>query len=179
MAIFGFLHVVRGHQNGDAVAGEAMDQIPEPPPRSRLDAGGRFIQKQDGRPVQYGAAQRQALQPSSRKRSDHRLLAAGKAGHVDGEAHAFLKLGARHAVNAAEELQVFLHREITVEREFLRHVSDVLADALGIARDVDPGDDGAAAARSKQAAQGADDRRFPRAVGAEKAHDLAARRSGS
>ena len=84
-------------------------------------------------------------------------------------------LRARHAVNAAEEAQILLHREIAVERKFLRHVADALAHGFRIARDVDPGDDGAAAARAQQAAKDADDGRFAGAVRAEEAHDFAAR----
>ena len=53
---------------------------------------------------------------------------------------------ARHPIDAAEEAQVLLDREIAVERKFLRHVADMLPHAFGIARHVEAGHHGAAAA---------------------------------
>ncbi len=50
------------------------------------------------------------------------------------------KLIARHAIDAAEEFQIFLDAEIAIKREFLRHIADALAHPLGIARHVDAGD---------------------------------------
>ena len=77
------------------------------------------------------------------------------------------------AIDAAEEAQVLDHREVVVERELLRHVADVLAHPLGLARDVEARDGRSSAARPQEAAQHADGRRFARAVGAEEADDLA------
>ena len=82
VAVLGFVHVMGRDQDRHAVAGEAVDEVPEAPPRRRLDARGRLVQEQDGRPVQHGAAKRQALLPAARKRSDQRLLAAVKPRHA-------------------------------------------------------------------------------------------------
>jgi hypothetical protein len=68
VAIFGLIHVMRRHQDGDTVGGEVMNQIPEAAAGDRIDAGGRLIQKQDRRVVENGAAQRQALLPAARQR---------------------------------------------------------------------------------------------------------------
>ncbi len=123
--------------------------------------------------MKHGAAERQALLPAARKRRHQRILAAGETRHVDGKAHPLGKLFPGHAIDAAEELEILLDREIAIERELLRHVADVLAHAFRIAGDIDAGDDGAASARPQQAAEDADDGRLPRAIGTEEAHDFA------
>ena len=123
--------------------------------------------------MQNGAAERQPLLPAAGERRHQRLLATAEPGHVDGEPHALGKLVARHAVDAAEEAQVFLDGEIAIERKFLRHVADVLAHPLRVAHHIDAGDENAPRARPQQAAEDADDGRFAGAVRAEKAHDLA------
>ena len=58
--------------------------------------------------MQHRAAERQALLPAAGQRRDQRLLAAAEPRHVDGKPHALGKLGARNAVDAAEEAQIFL-----------------------------------------------------------------------
>ena len=95
MAIFGLVHVMGRDQHGDAVGGERVDEIPEPPPRCRLDARGRLVEKQDRRPMQHRAAERQPLLPAAGERRNQRLLAAAEPGHVDCEPHPLGKLAAR------------------------------------------------------------------------------------
>ena len=81
--------------------------------------------------MQNRAAERQALLPAAGQRRDQRVLASAEAGHLDGEAHA---LGAARArgtpIDAAEEAQVLRDGQVAIEREFLRHVADVLAHRL-------------------------------------------------
>ena len=86
------------------------------------------------------------------------------------------KTRALHPIDPAEESQVLPHRQVFVERELLRHVADDLAHLFGIARDVEARDFRSSAARPEEAAEDADRRRFPRAVGSEEAHDFAAPR---
>ena len=82
---------------------------------------------------------------------------------------------ARHLIDVGDEIEVLLHREVLVEAELLRHVSDLAADARGVADDVVAEAGAAAAVGHQQAAQHADGRRLAAAVGAEKAADLALR----
>src|SRR5207249_12224491 len=79
----------------------------------------------------------------------------------------------RHAVDAAEEVNVLLDREVIVERELLRHVPDVAANGLGVARDVVSADSGAAARRAEQPAENPDRGGLAGAVRPEKSEDLA------
>ena len=61
------------------LGGQIVDQIPEAPPRFRLDAGGRLIEKQHRRAMQDGAAERQALLPAAGEGSHQRIFPARPA----------------------------------------------------------------------------------------------------
>ena len=63
MAVFGFVHVMRGDEDGVAGRGKLVDQLPEVAARDGIDAAGRLVQKQNRRLVQDRAAQRQAELP--------------------------------------------------------------------------------------------------------------------
>ena len=43
------IKVMRGYQGGHPRVGHVIDQVPEFPPGHRVDAAGRFVQKEDGR----------------------------------------------------------------------------------------------------------------------------------
>ena len=66
-AALGFVHVVRGNKESDAVPGELEQQVPKLAPRDRIDARGRLVEKKQLGFVQHGAAERQALLPSAGK----------------------------------------------------------------------------------------------------------------
>ncbi len=76
IAVLGFVHVVRGDDDGDAALRERIDQVPEPPARGRVDARGRLVEEQDRRLVQHRAAERQALLPAAGKIVDDRVFPA-------------------------------------------------------------------------------------------------------
>jgi hypothetical protein len=78
------------------------------------------------------------------------------------------------AVGAAEEREVFAHREVAVQRELLRDVADALAGLRARMPQVDAGHAQLAAAGGQQAAEHAEGGGLARAVGAEQAEDLAA-----
>ena len=65
MAVLGFVHVMRADEDGVAGGGKLVDQIPEGAARDGVDAGGGLVQKQNGRFMQDGAAQRQPLLPAA------------------------------------------------------------------------------------------------------------------
>ena len=82
VAVLRFVQVVRGDQHRRAAAGEVVDESPEPPPRQRIDAAGRLVEKDDRRLVQDGAAEPETLPPAARERAGQRRLAAAQARHV-------------------------------------------------------------------------------------------------
>src|SRR6185436_15857773 len=113
--------------------GQVVDQTPELPPRQRIDATGRLVEKEDRRLVQNRAAERQALTPSTGEVARQRRLTAAQAGHLEDEFPPRLHFRAGEPVNAPPEPDVLLNRQQFVEREALRHVADALLDLLGLA----------------------------------------------
>ena len=78
-----------------------------------------------------------------------------------------------YGIDFTDELQVFPHAQVFVEREALGHVTDSLFQRFRIAAGVEPEYVGLAGTWRQQSAKHADGGRFARAVGAEKAVDLA------
>src|SRR5271156_434427 len=66
-AAFGFVHVVRGNEKSDALAGKLEKQIPELAAGDRIDAGGGLIEKKKFWFVEHGAPESQALLPTAGK----------------------------------------------------------------------------------------------------------------
>src|SRR5258708_18024833 len=64
-AALGLVHVMRGDEKGDAVAGELEEEIPELTARDGVDAGGGLVEKKEFRLVQHGAAESEALLPAA------------------------------------------------------------------------------------------------------------------
>ena len=173
MAVFRFVHVVRGDQNGMAGFGKLIDQVPEAAARDGIDARSGLVQKQDARGMHDGAAQRQALLPAAGQQLGDGGAAVGEARHAQHVLLAFRAHVFGDAVNPAEEVDVLFHGEIVVERELLRHVADVLADLFGILGDVEAGHGAPAGGGRQQPAEHADDGGFAGAVGTQETEDLA------
>ncbi len=66
-AAFGFVHVVRGDEKSDALAGKFKEQIPKLAAGDGIDAGGRLIEKKKFWFVKHGATEGQALLPTAGK----------------------------------------------------------------------------------------------------------------
>ncbi len=77
-------------------------------------------------------------------------------------------------VDAAEEVDVLFHREVVVERELLRHVTDVLFDGFRLRHHIQAAHGCAAGSGQQQPAQHADGGGFARAVGSQESENLAA-----
>jgi hypothetical protein len=123
--------------------------------------------------VQQARGQRQALLPSARQRAGELAAAIGQAEPLQ------RRLDARpalfDAIDARDEVEVFLDRQVLVQAKVLRHVSDAQLDAAGFTADVVAEAGALAVIDFEQPAQHADRRRLAATVRAEKAADLAAR----
>src|SRR5215472_14737700 len=64
-----FIHIVRGHKKSDAVAGKLEEQIPKLPPRDRINARRRLVEKKKLGFMQHRTAQGKPLLPAARKLS--------------------------------------------------------------------------------------------------------------
>lgn len=65
MAALGFIHVVRGDQEGEAFVRELMNLIPEIAARLRIDARRGFVEEQESRVVDHARGQREPLFPTT------------------------------------------------------------------------------------------------------------------
>ena len=86
--------------------------------------------------------------------------------------YALVSVAAIQSLDPAQELQVFHHREVVVEGEFLGHVADLAPQGLGPGGDVQSQNRHFAGGRGQQAAEHADDRGLARAVGTQETVDL-------
>src|SRR5580658_1075929 len=173
MAILGLIHVVRSDENGLAGFGEIVDQVPKRAARNGVYTGRGLVQKQDGRLMQNGAAQSQALLPASRQQAGGRLAAFLQVRHAQ---HVLLALRApllRHTINAAEKIDVLLDGQIVIQRELLRHVSNVPANFFRVRGYVEAAHLSAARSGAQQPAKNADDGGLAGAIGAQEAEYLA------
>src|ERR1700676_494657 len=123
----GFIHVVRGDEKSDAVAGELEQQVPELATRDRVDARGRLIEEKQFGLMEHGAAQREALLPATGKLGGQAIQIRPKAVELDDFSDATLEAIGRQTIDAAIELKIFRDGQIVVQAELLRHVADALA----------------------------------------------------
>src|SRR5258708_31980543 len=105
-----------------------MDHSPKRASGQRIDARSWLDEKHYAGLVHDGAAERKALFPSPRQTAGDLLFLALKSGKIEHPAFFLFKLFRGHAVDAAEEIQIFRDRKIVVERKLLRHVADLLPD---------------------------------------------------
>ena len=75
-------------------------------------------------------------------------------------------------VGPGPETEVFVYRQVGVERKLLRHVADTGLDFGRLGGDVEAGHRAAARGRFQETAEHTDDGGFACAVGAEKTEDL-------
>src|SRR5439155_20258547 len=124
------VEVRRGHQDGDALAQEFRQELPEFAARHGINAGRGLIEQDDLRLVNQRAGQRQLLlhaarqlirQPSAERHQLRELEQPGTAVLDTALAHA-------KAVNLSEERDVLVDGEIAVEAEALREVANGLRD---------------------------------------------------
>jgi hypothetical protein len=73
VAALGLVHVVGGHQHGDAGGRQPVDLFPEIAPRLGVDAGGGLVEQQQPGLVQQAGGERQALLPAARERAGQLL----------------------------------------------------------------------------------------------------------
>ncbi len=174
LAELGLVHVVGGDQDGHALAGHVVDELPELAAADGVDAGGRFVEKEHARPVDDGTAQPQPLPPATGEVCGELVLAAHQPGHAQDLGLAPAQIRAREPIDLAVEADVLAGGQVLVEREKLRHVAHVCLHGLGLGGRVVAQHATAACARLEQAQQHADGRRLAGTIGAQPAVDFAA-----
>jgi hypothetical protein len=129
-AALGLVHVVGGDEEGDTLAGELEEEVPEGAAGDGVDAGGRLVEEDDLGGVDDGAGEGEALLPAAGELRD----ATCEIGFEAGEGEEFLDAGVGdgrgEAVGGGVEVEVFGDGEVFVEAELLTHVADMALDVL-------------------------------------------------
>ncbi len=126
VAALGFVHVMGGDKDGETVGREFVNLAPELAPRLGVDARGRLVEQQQTWIGQRAGAERKPLFPAAGEFSCDLLLTALQAEPRDHRVRR--RRRPLHAVDARDEFEVLAHREIVVEAEALRHVTDAVLD---------------------------------------------------
>ena len=126
------IHVGRAHDHPGALRQQADDQLPEVLPRDRVHAAGRFVQQQERRTMDQRTGQPQLLFHAARKRAGPTVLEPGQPDETQQLARPVSQGAAFDAPHRTEEHQVFIHRQVAVERETLGQIADTRAGLLGM-----------------------------------------------
>ncbi|MNE69674.1 hypothetical protein D3C80_1654140 [compost metagenome] len=116
-----------GHHHGHAFLDHAVDVQPKLAAGDGIHAGSRFVEKQNVRLVHQRTGQRQPLLKPERQFIRGVGSNIGQAKRI---AHAgdFLVLRfPAQAIHAGEKSQILFNGEVAVQREFLRHIAQMLA----------------------------------------------------
>ena len=147
IAALGFIHVMGRDKKRHAFTGELEEQIPEFAPRDRIDASSRLIKKEHARPVHERARHGQPLTPAARKLPGPPVDVRLKMRRGDHFVAPLVQFAAAQAIKLPGKDEVLIHRQLVIERKFLRHVADHFFDRFGISHDVVPADSPRAVAR--------------------------------
>src|ERR1035438_2171705 len=127
VTLFRLFEVMRRHENRRARICQAVDHHPESSPCERIDPRGRLIEEEHARFVHDGGAEGDTLLPASWQTGRDLIFLPFEPRERQHPADSLVALTLRHAVNAGEEVKVLSDGHIVVERELLRHVTDLLA----------------------------------------------------
>ena len=132
--LFRFVHIggCDHHAHLRPASTDAVDQLPELPPRQRIDAGRRLVEDQEIGIVDQRAAERQLLLHAARELAGgarEERVESGRAGQI---VDARFPLRLRLAEQPADEVHIFEHaeRRVEVAAEPLRHIGYARVGAL-------------------------------------------------
>jgi len=117
--------------------------------------------------VDHAGGQGQALFPAPRERAGQLIAKPAQVHALNGAGNPGGPVG--HGVHAGDEIEVFPHGHVLIERELLGHVAHMGLYQLGLLPHVEAQACAVAVVGAKQPAQHADKCGLARAVGAEKA----------
>ena len=133
---------MRGERNGEAgFAAQLLEQIPHGAPALRVKSDGWLVEEQHLGGMDEPACN---LQPPAHpaRVSLHQIVGAlGQTHQMDQVLRPLAPRAPAEVVEAAVDVDVFPPGEVEVGGQRLRNYADRLAHALGIARDVEAGDE--------------------------------------
>src|SRR5690606_34504890 len=139
----------------------------------RIETARRLVHDDDGRVVDEGLGETDALLVSLREKSDVLLEHAANADEIDDAVDRGAHLRLRDLARARHEPQVVPHLHVGIERRRLGEITDALLHPERILEDVLAGDHDVARVGDDVASEDLERRRLAGAVRAEKADDLA------
>ncbi|MNT37210.1 hypothetical protein D3C72_1733370 [compost metagenome] len=140
----------------------------------RVHGAGGFVQQQQVGLVQHRTGQGQALLLAAAHGAGQLLAAVGQPVALQQFLDALARCAAVQVLDGGEEFQVFVHRQVLVEGELLRHVADAPLQGFGVVGDLAAEHFDLAGAGQQQAAEHADGGGLAAAIGAEEAEHLGA-----
>src|SRR6266849_7506820 len=174
IAKFGFVHVVRGHEDGDAIVGAQLIQMsPDVLARLRVKAQCWLIEEEDLWLMQHAPSNLEPALHSPRVGSNERARAVGKLQQRQHLVDAPVPFVRRNAVDESVELEILAAGQLVVERRVLEDEADPLAHTRRVGGHVDACHPGGAGGGCEQGAENRDGRRFTGAVRPEKPEYLA------
>src|ERR1700722_18414114 len=172
-AALGFVHVVRGDEESDAMPRKFKQKIPQLSARHGVDASGWFVKKKKLGLMQHGAAERQALFPPARELRRQAIHIGREAVELHDFLDAAFQASWLEAVDATVKLQILRYREVVVETVILRHVPDAFAHGFRVHAHVKALHASCPTAERQKPRQHFDDGSLAAAVGAQKAKNFA------
>ena len=136
MAPLGFVEIGGRGENGDAFGEQGIENSPEVATRHRIDAVGRLVEQDHLGSVNQRADQAELLLHPAGKVPGQTAAEIAQAGRRQQFRGALLALLAADAEEIRVEPDVFVHREVFVKAEALRHVAEVVLGALRVAHHV-------------------------------------------
>ncbi len=153
IALFRFFEVMRGYKNRRACVCQAVDHHPESAPSERINPRSRLIEKEHARFVHDGSAEGDTLLPAARQTASDLVFLPFESRERQHPADFLVALTLGHSVDASEKAEILSDGHIVVERELLRHVTDLLANAFRAQVALFAGKPHASACGFKQSAQ--------------------------
>ena len=153
---------------------ELADDVPHLQPAPGVEPGRRLVQEQDLRPADEARAEVQAPAHAARVGLGGPVRRVGQLEALEHRLRPPARLGRGQVVQAPDHLEVLEAREVLVDGGGLAGEPDHVAEPLGVADHVEPGDGGPAAVGVQQRRQDPDGRGLAGAVRAEQAEHGAA-----
>ena len=172
--LVGLLQVLGRQKDGHVqFAVQAADLFPHPGPADGIQTGRRLVEEQHLGVVDERGGYVQPALHAPRVGTDRALEGVADVDEAGQVVQPLVDLAPGQSVEPALQPQKLHPGLLGVEGRLLQGDADAQSDLLGFDRHVMAGNHGAAFARREQGAEHPDGRRLPRAVGPEKAVDLA------
>ena len=113
------VHVVGGEEERGALPGEEEEEVPEEAARDRVHARRRLVEKEDPRPVDERAGERETLLEAAREAARRLPRAPVEAAELDELPLALPGGDGRDTIGVPVEVEVLPHGEVGVEAELL------------------------------------------------------------